>query len=164
MNIFVLHLTPRKCAVYHANKHVVKMILESAQLLCTCWHVIDPSGDMFKPPMKRTHYNHPCAKWARESTANYQWLAELAICLCEEYTHRYNKTHATEAKIRLLAQNVPPIDCAHFTPPAQAMPDEFKVENDAVQAYRAYYAKDKSHLHSWKGREVPPFIANVCSR
>ena len=65
MNIFVLDNDPFKAAEYQCDKHVVKMVLETAQLLCSAHETA---------PYKRTHYNHPCAIWTRSSLSNYMWL------------------------------------------------------------------------------------------
>ena len=86
MNIFILDQDPVKSAQFQCNKHVVKMCLETAQLLCSVF----PSG---LAPYKRTHYNHPCAKWARDSWCNYMWLISHGHALCNEYEYRYNKIH-----------------------------------------------------------------------
>ena len=91
MNIFFLSLDPAEAARLHCDKHVVKMILESCQLLyCAHWMcgTIMPSN-----AYKKTHPNHPCAKWVRESQANYRWLCRLGLELCGEYTFRYGKHH-----------------------------------------------------------------------
>ena len=80
MNIFVLHQNPITAAKMQHNKHVVKMILESSQMLCSAY---DPK---YKPPYKRAFYNHPCTIWARTSKANYNWLLIHAIALSNEYT------------------------------------------------------------------------------
>lgn len=158
MNIFFLHLSPRLCALFHADKHVVKMILETTQLLCTAWHMADPEHAIYKPCYRKTHYNHPSAKWARESRTNYRWLCALGLALCREYSYRYrNRTHKCEAYLRDLAAHVPPVPDAGFTAPRQAMPDEFKGP-DAIAAYRAYYTHAKQHLHSWKGRSRPRWL------
>ena len=69
MNIFVTHLDPVKCAQNLDDKRVIKMILESAQMLSTS---INVSGG--KGPYKTTHVNHPCSVWVRSSNANYYWL------------------------------------------------------------------------------------------
>lgn len=157
MNIFFLSMDPSECATYHVDRHVVKMILESAQLLCTCWHVLDPNGKTFSPPMRKTHVNHPCARWVRESSGNYRWLCRLALCLCAEYTHRYGRVHASERVIRRLSELTPAAP-ASMTRLPQAMPEEYRVDGDAVAAYRRYYVHGKSHLHAWKRRDVPPFV------
>jgi hypothetical protein len=89
MNIFYIHENPTISAKAMSNKHVVKMILESAQLLSTAHHILDKStsSELYKP----THKNHPSAIWVRQSYKNYQWLYNHFISLCEEYTKRYNK-------------------------------------------------------------------------
>ena len=91
MNIFILDKDVKKCAQYHCDKHVVKMILETAQLLCGVHHVT--AHDTAHVPYKLSHKNHPCAIWARESFSNYVYLCELGLELCKEYTHRYGKRH-----------------------------------------------------------------------
>ena len=74
MNIFVLHSDPKRCAILHLDKHVVKMILESAQMICTTHH-LHPNQDMlYDIPYKKSFVNHPCTKWARKSRANFSWL------------------------------------------------------------------------------------------
>ena len=137
------------------------MILETAQMLCAVWHVVDPEHTILKPPYKMTHKNHPCTIWARESLENYQWLCELGIELCAEYTYRYGKTHACEKHIRFLQGGKPPIPSKGLTEFAQAMPDVYKC-HDAVDSYRNYYFFEKYTFLSWKGkingREEPEWI------
>lgn len=164
MNIFFLHKNVRVCAQWHVDRHVVKMILESCQLLCGAWHWIDPQHERFTPPYKATHINHPCAKWVRVSRDNYLWLCDLGIALSREYTHRYDKRHKCQSLIEALREVPPDLPCLGFTPPAQAMPDEYKNPTDACLAYRAYYREAKTHLHKWKKRETPkPFRAVATS-
>ena len=71
MNIFYLDEDPFEAARLQYNKHVVKMILESAQMLCTAHHHYESSVDI---PYKKAHYNHPSTKWTRENASNYSWL------------------------------------------------------------------------------------------
>ena len=159
MNIFFLHKDPKKCAIMHVNKHVVKMILESTQMLCSVHHVckqIDPNYS-YTPPYKLAHKNHPCSIWVRESLSNYLWLIELAKELSKEYTYRYGKIHKCESYIYELEKNLPSIADKGFTPPAQAMPDTYKDE-DAVEAYRQYYIFEKFKLFAWKNREEPQWL------
>ena len=154
MNIFFLDSDPETCAQMHVNKHVVKMILESIQLLCSVHYMTDSK---YTPPYKLTHKNHPCAIWARESLSNYKWLIELTKELCKEYTYRYAKIHKCEQYLDLLKNNLPPIEDIGFTKPRQAMPNEYK-EKDSIMAYRNYYFYDKQRMHSWKNREPPEWI------
>jgi hypothetical protein len=159
MNIFFLDENPVKSAQYHVDKHVVKMILETAQLLCGVHHVTDEVTTKYRPstdqvPYKLSHKNHPCAIWARKSLSNYLYLCELGLELSKEYTHRYGKRHKSEMVILWCIMNKPNITDIGFTEPAKAMPDEFKVDS-VVESYRNYYMGAKSDLAAWKNREKP---------
>ena len=91
MNIFFLDYDTKKCAKYHCDKHVVKMILETAQLLCGAHWVTGSEA-----PYKLSHKNHPCSIWVRESLSNYLYLCDLGLELCKEYTYRYGRTHKSQ--------------------------------------------------------------------
>ena len=140
------------------------MILETCQLLCSVWHMVDIDHKIYEPCYKLTHKNHPCAVWARTSKDNYEWLCQLGIELCKEYTHRYGKTHKCEPYLYELAQNAPDLSVLGFTNPALAMPEMYK-DNDPVEAYRTYYFFEKMHIHSWQGkvnsRPVPEWIEEM---
>lgn len=159
MNIFVLHNNPSTCAKYHGDRHVIKMILESAQMLCTAHWVSGGSA-----PYKKTHYNHPCNVWVRDSISNYRWLCKLAKQLCKEYTFRYGKIHKTESIIDWLNSHEPKLPDKKRTKFALAMPDEYKT-GDVISSYRGYYREEKKHLHSYKGkingRNLPEFLTEV---
>lgn len=138
MNIFYLDENPWRAAAYQCDKHVVKMILESAQMLSTV------RGGPYKP----THARHPCTLWAGEGTGNYDWLARHAIALCGEYRVRYGRIHKCEPLI--LDMMLPPDNLpVRVTPPAQAMPDKYK-DPDPVKAYRSYYLGEKMGFARWK--------------
>ena len=172
MNIFFLHLLPEICAQMHLDKHVIKMILETAQLLSSAHHMTKCS--VYTPRYKLTHQKHPSSIWVRQSVENYKWLAQLGLELCKEYTYRYNKIHKSQVEIEMLAQNIPDLPNLPFTPPLQAMPDMYKspdcaradrsIEN-TIEAYRAYYFFGKERILSWKGkyngREVPDWIIEM---
>ena len=158
MNIFFLHRCAKVCARWHVDRHVVKMILETCQLLCTSWHILDPLHERFTPPYKKTHINHPCAQWVRRSRSNYSWLCELGLALCAEYTFRYDRVHKCESHLKALAALELPTEETEWSDPPQAMDGVYKAPSTVV-AYRNYYAHGKSHLHAWKGRGVPRFIA-----
>lgn len=152
MNIFVLDADPKKCAIYHNDKHVVKMILETAQLLCGSHHVTESKYEI---PYKLSHKNHPCSIWVRECYENYIWLCDLGLELCAEYTYRYGKRHKSQDIIEWCLINTPNIpEKGDVTPFALAMPDECKV-GTAIDSYRAYYMLEKRNLASWKNREIP---------
>ena len=145
MNIFYLSTDPEKAAKYMYNKHVVKMILESAQLLCTA-HVIS-DGENADVPYKVTHKNHPSAIWARESTSNYKWLYDHMIALGEEYTRRYGKKHLTILKCSGVLSKTPAnVTKTELTPMPQCMPDQYKVPGNSVEAYWNYYEAEKVNV------------------
>ena len=130
MNIFYLDKDPVKAAQYQYNKHVVKMILESAQMLCTAHHhyAEELGYDNSYIPYKKAHYNHPSTIWTRQNSRNYYWLYHHMLALGDEYTKRYDKTHLTISKCWQPLQFVPkgmPLG-GPITQPPQAMPDEFK--------------------------------------
>jgi hypothetical protein len=152
MNIFFLDNDIRKCAQYHCDKHVVKMILETAQLLCGVHHMTPQVVPQV--PYKLSHKNHPCAIWSRESLTNYLVLCELGLELCYEYTYRYGRRHKSQDVIEWCVTNKPSIvDIGHTEPP-KAMPDEYKVDS-VVESYRNYYRGAKVSFAVWKNREKP---------
>ena len=134
------------------NKHVVKMIVESAQLLTTPF----PSG---VTPYRRTHAHHPCGRWVQQSLSNYKWLVVHGAALCEEYTKRYGKTHKTEAVIDWFMDAVPDIPDVGLTPFARAIKEPWKTQSahmSAVDAYRHYYIGDKARFAKWAPRARAP--------
>lgn len=141
----------------HNDKHVVKMILEYAQLLSTAHRLNNNNNEIL---YKVTHINHPCSVWVRSSQKNYIWLSNLLNCLCKEYTFRYEKIHKVEYSglLNYLLTNIPSIELENFTDPPQAMPDFCKVKNNTVLAYRNYYLKEKVHLAVWKKRNRPEWF------
>ena len=145
MNIFYLDNDPTTAAQWQCDRHVVKMILESAQLLSTAHREVD--GDSWADEVglyKRTHKNHPSAVWARSSAHNYHWLFRHFTALCDEYTYRYGKTHLSDTKFRDVLSQTPNNVGLGFTEPPQCMPDEYKVDGNSIQAYRNYYSLDKA--------------------
>lgn len=176
MNIFYLDENPKVAAEMNCDKHVVKMILETAQLLCTAHRVLDgiefidnSSGRKIKrwalssniddALYKATHINHPSAVWARATSSNYKWLYAHFIALCKEYTYRYGKVHLTETKLAkyldLLPDNIPMLEQTEMP---QAMPDYCKVPGNSVQAYRKYYINEKSSMLNYTRRGVPLWL------
>lgn len=155
MNIFFLDRDIHKCVEYHCDKHVVKMILEYAQLLCSVHHM---TGTGTEQMYKLTHKNHPDAIWARQSTENYAYLISLATLLGEEYTFRYGKVHKSIGVIESLPY--PELPDAAFTEPPKCVHDDFKEIGDTVEAYRRYYIRDKGHFCTWSRRLVPGWFQN----
>ncbi len=143
MNIFYLHRDPYKAAEYQYNKHVVKMILESAQMLCTAHHHYDENTDV---PYKKAHYNHPSTIWVRQNKNHYRWLFNHMKALGEEYTDRYGKTHLSIIKCKEPLSKYPVgMPDGAFEQPPQAMPDEYK-DPCSVQAYWNYYIGEKFNI------------------
>ena len=142
MNIFYLHSNPQQAVKYMYDKHIVKMILESAQILCTAHHETGSTA-----PYKPAYVNHPSTVWARTSKEHYMWLYTHFIALGDEYTKRYNRVHSTITKcadpLRHVPKNIP---YAGFTPPPQCMPDQYKIPKATVLAYWNYYIKDKHRI------------------
>jgi hypothetical protein len=153
MNIFYLDSDPVKAAQVQYNKHVVKMILESAQMLCTAHHHYDNGHNV---PYKKAHYNHPSTIWCRQNARQYMWLYNHMIALGKEYTKRYKKTHLTITKCAEVLKQLPPtIPETIFTEPPQCMPDQYKVIGDSLSAYWNYYEQEKQLI---KGKNEQKII------
>lgn len=177
MNIFYLDHDVVECAKMHNDKHVVKMILEYAQLLSTAHRILDGNVSIGLSSSGRkkttytlsdhrnnilysaTHINHPSAVWVRQSDANYAWLFRMFGALMDEYTYRYGKSHACERLVDVLSHRPKNIPKGPFTEPTPAMPDELKVPGDSIKSYRQYYNIGKTHLAKWKNRPVPEWFS-----
>ena len=158
MNIFYLDKNPYFIAPQLNNKHTVKMILESAQMLWTAHRELD--GNDYADECegyKTTHKNHPSAVWTRTTNKNYQWHYDLFLAMMQEYSYRYNKHHKCEKFMHTLCRSPENICEGVFTAPPQCMPDEYKCD-DTVQAYRNYYIGAKSHIAEWKNRKQPEWF------
>ena len=158
MNIFYLHDDPQTCAMFHCDKHVVKMIIEYAQMLSTSHRLCDsnPDDNLYKI----AHKNHPSTIWTRSSKINYLWLHDLWKNLCREYTYRYEKIHITQRKLEHLLIKVPDqITHDQWTELPQCMPEEYKT-NDPMSAYRMFYIYDKSRFAKWTTRPQPLWYWN----
>ena len=165
MNIFFLHRNPNKCARYHCDKHVVKMILESAQLLYTCFMMCHETPQLISSaPLTKSgnngyracFHNHPCAIWLRKSKDNYIWLCKMTIALCKEYTYRYNKIHTTEKHIHWLYEQGDGLNIKSkgLIKLALAMPDQYKCKS-TKKSYRKYYIGEKGDFAKWTRRNIP---------
>jgi hypothetical protein len=152
MNIFVLDQDPVKAAQYHCDKHLVKMILESCQLLSTA--VNFHSNNLMEGTYKTTHINHPSTIWTRQTRGNFDWLVQMTEELFIEYTRRYGKHHKSYPIFKRCKDCREVIPEGELTPFALAMPDEYK-NQDAVVAYRTYYLNDKKDFAKWKMGNIP---------
>lgn len=186
MNIFFLHSSPVKAAQSMCDKHVVKMILESCQMLSTAHRVIDGTEYLEKTKngrnikrwklknkkmesalYKATHYNHPSAVWVRQSLANYSWLLVHTRELLKEYSLRYGKKHKCEEIIPFLENPPEGLKGDHCTPFVKAISEEIYPEcigiSDPIKAYRLYYnLKNKRQFQmTWKNRKTPAWILPI---
>ena len=151
MNIFFLDKDPIRAAQMQYNKHVVKMVLESAQMLCTAHHYYG-NGDSV--PYKPCHMNHPSTKWVRQSADHYHWLYVHMLALGEEYKQRYNKEHLVIKKCKHTLDKLPPrIPNRGFKQPPQCMPDEYKDEC-SINAYWKYYIGEKHTVANSKTENI----------
>jgi hypothetical protein len=144
MNIFILDQDPVVAATYLNNRHTIKMVLESAQLLCTTLNLLS-----IQTPYKTTHKNHPCAIWVRQNQSNFLWLYNHSLSIANEYTVRYGKIHKCEGVIKSLYNHVSKLPNGELTDFALCMPDQYKT-NNPVESYRNYYIGAKRDLAQWK--------------
>jgi hypothetical protein len=156
MNIFYFYKSPMLSAQAQPDKMLVKMPLETAQMLCTAHRELD--GDEYADEQglyKRAYWNHPCTIWARESSQNYSWLYAHFLALGMEYNYRYGKEHASITKLAEPLLHFPKnIKHSKMTPVAQAMPEEYKDE-DPIVAYRNYCINEKHYAKWERGRDKP---------
>ena len=179
MNIFFIDKDPIVAAQMQCDKHVVKMIIESAQMLSTAHRMLDGFAYFEKSSngrnirrwrlkderewilYKAVHMNHPCTVWTRKNSANYLWHYEHFVALCDEYTYRYAKKHQTDKLLRRPLSRVPDNCPASKTisPPALAMYEECKQESTPVECYRQYYEmKQNLFAMRWTKRHVPDWF------
>jgi hypothetical protein len=180
MNIFFLSFNTFEAAIQAIDKHVVKMILESAQMLYTAqWLNENKLDENPYNPYKPVHKNHPDTIWVRSSIHHYNWLCDLALAYCEEYKYRYSssenpKEHSTEKHLIWLKKNPPVLPNIPFTVPPQCMPDKYKVaynsdnlllnQNSCIEAYRNYYIGDKIGFATYTRRSPPEWFAPYLSK
>ena len=161
MNIFYFDECPIKSARAQPDKMLVKMPLETAQMLCTAHRELDGNEYADEQGLyKRAYWNHPCTIWARESSANYFWLYKHFLALGREYTFRYGKIHKSVDKLsRALFKQPDNISRIGMTTLAQAMPDEYK-HDDPTVAYRDYVIHEKHYAKWEQGRDKPEWWAS----
>lgn len=172
MNIFYLDSCPKTIASWLCDQHIIKMQLESAQMLCTAHRILDgipirKINDAGRRVLRwylpdereqllyqATHVNHPSSIWTRASSAHYQWHLELLKEMQAEYTRRYNKQHKTEKLVPFLEILPHNIKNNGWSEPPLAMPEKYKTSN-TIESYRIYYAKEKIKFATWKYSQKP---------
>ena len=162
MNIFGIDTDTTSCATYHTDRHIVKMPLETAQMVSFVYYHKDLwDGEVPNLLMNFSagHDKHPCSLWLRENLVNFLWTCEFGIKLIEEYRFRYDSQKHERCKMifEWSLDNLPNLPVAEFTPFAKAMPEEYKVDC-SVESYRNYYRMGKSELHQWTKRNKPEWI------
>jgi hypothetical protein len=169
MNIFWLSLNIELCARYHCDKHIYKMILEYASMLSTTHRILDYDENSLynrAPLYKKTHANHPCTKWVRETSGNYNKLYELFYAVCKEYTYRRGRVHLTEEKLlehlKELPKNIPIGEMT--VPPVAITNDDIKVRNEdgkvmVIASYRNYYNIEKRRFATWNETDIPNWFS-----
>lgn len=158
LNIFILDKDHDRNARMHCDQHVIKMILESAQILCTVLHNREVNA-----PYRATHSNHPCVLWAGQSYDNYQWLIALARALHKEYQFRFG-SHRSHASMRVIdfADDYS-FESHGLTPFVQCMPAPYRFQGNPVRAYRTYYRKEKLSFARWTKRGIPKCFQSFAS-
>ncbi len=154
MQVFVLDKNPKKSAKMLCDKHVVKMILESAQILSTVHWLQNTS--LKEKTYKPTHVKHPCVIWANDSKKNYVWLLKHLKALLKEYTYRYNKQHKTKRLLTYL-KKVPTTLKNKKRYFVLAMPEKYK-QKDVILSYRDYYSQEKKHFIRYTKRKKPSWL------
>lgn len=178
MNIFFLDIDPIKCAHYHCNKHIVKMITEHAQMMSMAiWYhdrkqalrlyekgriMNAPPEVTGKPPRTDSHLMHPCTMWVRESRKHFDWLKLMSAEMAHEYYLRFGQFHNPprhhSSYVDCIAHlNSSKIPDSPWESPPQAMPEEFRGP-DAAEAYKRLYGLDKIRFARWTVREMPEWF------
>ena len=170
MNLFFLDTDPQKCAEYHCDKHVVKMLLEIVQMLFTAHHILGTDKELLAyKPIK--NIKHPMCIWICINVENYNYSVQLALCLAQEYTYRYSKVHSCEKHAKWLSENIPCFNnyevnysvkafiskntIGNLTQVPLCMPEDSLSDFDTIKSYRKYYLIHKKYFARWTFREIP---------
>ena len=163
MNLFILDKDPHQSAIYHTDRHIVKMPTETAQMISFVYHdkqLWNKEIPGFIMQFSKTHYKHPCSIWIRESLSNFLYACSFGIELYKEYQFRYqqpDKHERAKSIFQFAFENPPNLKDKGLTEFAKAMDKEY-ICSDAIESYRNYYRQGKIHLHSWKNRNKPFWI------
>lgn len=154
MNMFFLDEDFSKNAEYHADKHVGKILIEVAQMLCCAYHL-----QGIEAPYKKTHAQHPCSRWVRKSVANFIWTINYGVALHNEFIYRWGKSHKSFEVVEWCRENLNKLkfNTTDLTPMVMAMPVKYH-NTKPIKAYRQYYNMEKRHLFKWTKRERPFWI------
>jgi hypothetical protein len=151
VNVFAVDRDPVRAARALCDRHVVKMTLETAQILCTAAR----TRLGVRAPYRPTHREHPCVAWAAARPANWEWLVRHGLALADEYERRFGRIHASRAVISRMARVRPRGGGARRQPFAQVMPERYR-GRDAVASYRRYYVGEKARFATWRAPARAP--------
>lgn len=173
MNIFITDNDPQACARNLDDVRLNKMILETAQMLCTVAyeHLTD---DII--PYKSTHVNHPCTRWVRSSTDALVWTVQHFNALYNEKLYRTGKPHLSYSKLQpMLSQLARTLvidyDKQLDGPPNPVYAGDYPVHDvgklDAIKSYRNTMVHKwtddiaKGRAPTWRGRDIPEWATRV---
>lgn len=164
MNIFVTNEHPKLAAESLDDKRVIKMVLESVQMLCTAMNYHGAT----QAPYKSTHVNHPSNIWARATRGNFMWLYWHATELMNQYEYAYDKMHKCTDYMDLIFEAARFIPDGGITPFANCAANSekgvsYKHLTDVTEAYRRYLVdrwNGDMRKPTWKNRNMP-FWAKV---
>ena len=171
MNIFATDENPIIAARNLCDKHINKMIVESAQMLANGFSLERLAQDDVPRNQKgepRTHGypKHPCTLWTYETTGNMDWLCSHALEMGNERRYRWpdRAKHFSLDFISWCRDNIydslAPV--GELTDFAVAISEDMncrkRVENfndlSSIDKYRFYYKHDKEFAE-WTKRTRP---------
>ena len=175
MNIFILDKSINKCAEYHCDKHVVKMIIETCQILSAVIDVnyIDehrgkgwkskPSQQLGLPNYPPAHVKHPATLWAIEARGKAKWVCHHLRELCHQYYLRYDKNHKLEGCTMIYEAQLKYCEFKkeRKTEFVQAITNKKWHRKDPVEAYRTYYNMEKFTFAKWKLGNIPNWFVGA---
>lgn len=185
MNVFILDNCPIVAAQSQCDKHIPKMVVESAQMLSTTHRMLDgvqcirPSksgktnvkyweiqDDRESLLYKAVHMNHPCTVWTRETSENYLWHYRHFVALCDEYMHRFEKRHLSDKLLRHALSFIP-VNITNWGlttfPLAMKSNPECMFPEDPVKSYRLFYQTKQSRFKMlWnRNRDCPSWFKAI---
>jgi hypothetical protein len=152
MNIFAVSSNTKVCAQALDDKRLIKMVLETAQLLSNAMHKHGQVG-----PYKLTHTNHPCSIFVAASAGNWLWTLDLFSELANEYYYRFRKTHKCLENLELFMHHINNVPNVAGREPFVNC-TTFKEVTDTEEAYRLYLAQkwDNDTVQpKWTKRQQP---------
>lgn len=162
MQIFILDENIEKNVQYYCDKHIIKILTEICQIMCTIYQKNTIYKNLPKFIYKSTHEKHPCVLWGSESLENFKYCINLAEAIYNEYQYRYNRPDKHSKAITIINYLKKyyitiPFKKYNLTSFVQVMPEKYKKLNP-IKAYRDYYINEKSHLFKWTKRNKPYWI------